>query len=97
MPSKPVCLEMSSINPVVILPGALRERRDEIAGQFCTSCLMAAGQFCTNPGVVVALAGAGFDQLARRLGELVADAPAGYMLHAGIATAYAAGVARDRQ
>jgi alpha-ketoglutaric semialdehyde dehydrogenase len=46
---KPIYLEMSSINPVVILPGALTERFDQVVGDFTTSCLMATGQFCTNP------------------------------------------------
>ncbi|HRE99715.1 MAG TPA: aldehyde dehydrogenase (NADP(+)) [Pirellulaceae bacterium] len=52
---KPIYLELSSINPVVILPGALRERSDELVEEFCGSCLMGAGQFCTNPGLVVLL------------------------------------------
>src|SRR3954453_12816939 len=46
---KLIYLELSSINPVVILPGALEERLDDIANQFATSCLMGTGQFCTNP------------------------------------------------
>ena len=52
---KPIYLELSSVNPVVILPAAIRERGEAIAGEFQTSCLMGAGQFCTNPGVVVLL------------------------------------------
>jgi NADP-dependent aldehyde dehydrogenase len=50
---KPIYLELSSVNPVVILPGALAERFDDLVGQFATSCLMGSGQFCTNPGLVV--------------------------------------------
>ncbi len=50
---KPIYLEMSSINPVFILPGALKERAREIAEEFQTSALMGTGQFCTNPGIVV--------------------------------------------
>jgi 2,5-dioxopentanoate dehydrogenase len=50
---KPIYLEMSSINPVVILEGALRERADAIADEFFTSCTAGAGQFCTNPGVIL--------------------------------------------
>ena len=52
---RPIYLELSSINPVFILPGALRERRDEIAAEYVTSALMGTGQFCTNPGIVVLL------------------------------------------
>lgn len=54
---KPIYLELSSINPVCILPGALEERLEGIADEFTTSCLMGAGQFCTNPGMVLLLAG----------------------------------------
>src|SRR5439155_8366322 len=54
---KPIYLEMSSVNPLVILPGALRERADKIADEFADSALAASGQFCTNPGLVVLIAG----------------------------------------
>ena len=54
---KPIYLELSSINPVVILPGALRERGDKVAEEFTSSCLMGTGQFCTNPGLVLLLSG----------------------------------------
>lgn len=54
---KPVYLEMSSVNPVVIMPGALAERGEALAGEFSASCLMGVGQFCTNPGFVVLPAG----------------------------------------
>jgi alpha-ketoglutaric semialdehyde dehydrogenase len=50
---KPIYLEMSSINPVFVLPGALKERGGQIAEEFQTSALMGTGQFCTNPGIVV--------------------------------------------
>jgi NADP-dependent aldehyde dehydrogenase len=50
---KPIYLELSSVNPIVILSGALKERSDEIVDELAGSCLMGAGQFCTNPGMVV--------------------------------------------
>jgi 2,5-dioxopentanoate dehydrogenase len=50
---KPIYLEMSSINPIVVLEGALRERGQAIAEDFFASCTLGAGQFCTNPGLVV--------------------------------------------
>ena len=50
---KPIYVEMSSINPLFILPGALKERGEQIAEEFQTSALMGTGQFCTNPGIVV--------------------------------------------
>src|SRR5262249_23638588 len=54
---KPIYLELSSINPVVVLPGALAERAAAIVDDFLGSCLMGAGQFCTNPGLVLLIAG----------------------------------------
>ena len=52
---KPIYLELSSVNPVVILPGALAERSEEIAEELTGSCLMGTGQFCTSPGLVIAV------------------------------------------
>lgn len=54
---KPIYLEMSSVNPVFILPGALNERLEQIAEALYASCTLGAGQFCTNPGLVFLLAG----------------------------------------
>ena len=50
---KPIYLELSSVNPVVITPGALAQRGEKIIDEFVGSCLMGAGQFCTNPGLVL--------------------------------------------
>ena len=55
---KPIYLEMSSINPVVFLEGALRERGPALAEEFFASATAAAGQFCTNPGLVLLPEGA---------------------------------------
>lgn len=52
---KPISLEMSSVNPVFILPGALRERGEAIAAELSASCSLGAGQFCTKPGLVAVL------------------------------------------
>lgn len=52
---KPIYLELSSVNPVVILPGALKERGGDLVTEFVGSVLMGAGQFCTNPGLVILL------------------------------------------
>ena len=47
---KPIYLEMSSTNPVFVLPRALDERGAAIAKELYDSCAMGAGQFCTRPG-----------------------------------------------
>ena len=49
----PIYAELSSINPVFLLPGVLAERGEALAQEFFASCVMGSGQFCTNPGVVV--------------------------------------------
>ena len=50
---KPIYLEMSSANPVFVLPGALAERLTAIARELYDSCALGAGQFCTRPGITV--------------------------------------------
>ena len=50
---KPFYAELSSVNPVVFLPGAFRERLDKLIDEYVTSGLMATGQFCTNPGMLL--------------------------------------------
>lgn len=91
---KPVYLEMSSINPVVILPGALQERAEEIVGQFCTSCLMAAGQFCTNPGFVLVPAGAAGDAFVAAVAEKFSASPAGTLLSTVVRDSLLANIGR---
>ncbi|QDU98251.1 aldehyde dehydrogenase (NADP(+)) [Lignipirellula cremea] len=81
---KPIYLELSSVNPVVILPGALAERGAAIADEFTGSCLMGAGQFCTNPGMVVLIEGVGSEQLVTALTEKFDAAPAGTLLSAAV-------------
>ena len=58
MAGKPIYLELSSVNPVVFLPGAIHERGEALAAEFSGSCLLGTGQFCTNPGMVLLMAGA---------------------------------------
>lgn len=81
---KPIYLEMSSINPVVILPGALAERFDQVVGDFLTSSLMAAGQFCTNPGLVLLAAGEPTEQFVASIAEKFEQAPVGTLLSKGV-------------
>jgi NADP-dependent aldehyde dehydrogenase len=82
---KPIYLELSSVNPVVILPGALAERGDALAGEFATSALMGAGQFCTNPGIVLLLAGAATERFIEQVAEKFRAAPVGTLLSKGVA------------
>ncbi len=66
---KPVYLEMSSVNPVFILSGTLQERSDEIAGELFGSCALGAGQFCTNPGLMIVQKGDLTEQFIKTLAE----------------------------
>jgi alpha-ketoglutaric semialdehyde dehydrogenase len=88
----PVYAEMSSINPVYLLPGALTARAEALGRDFVASLTLGAGQFCTNPGLAFGLAGA---DLERFLGAS-ADALRAYapppMLTPAIHQAYEAGV-----
>lgn len=90
----PVYAEMSAVNPVVLLPGALAERGATIGASFAQAQTMGAGQFCTNPGLLLAIEGdgiAGFSQGVRDAYAAIAPAT---MLTPGIHKAYCAGVGR---
>lgn len=91
---KPIYLELSSINPVVILPGALARRADKIADEFMSSCLMGTGQFCTNPGLVVLLAGAAAESFLADVARRFAAAAPGVLLSGGVARSLADNVQR---
>lgn len=83
---KPIYLELSSVNPVAILPGALRERFDDLVGQFTTSCLMGTGQFCTNPGLVLLVADESSEKFIAAISEKFKSAPVGTLLSRGVAS-----------
>jgi len=81
---KPIYLELSSINPIYILPGAIHERSAAIAEQFASSCLMGVGQFCTNPGLIVLKAGSETEDWIRQVAERFSAAPVGTLLGQGV-------------
>ncbi len=81
---KPIYLELSSINPVLILPGAIRERGAEIAADFSTSCLMGTGQFCTNPGMVILIESGETNDFIQAVADQFASAAAGTLLSQGV-------------
>jgi len=88
----PVYAEMSSINPVFLLDGALATRGADLGRAFVASLTMGSGQFCTNPGLVIAVDGPGLDAFIGAARDAVAQAPATPMLTPGIAENYANGV-----
>ena len=84
----PVYAEMSSINPVYLLPGALATGGAALAGAFVDSLTMGVGQFCTNPGLVIGIAGPQLDAFRAAATAALQLKPAGTMLTAGIHAAY---------
>jgi 2,5-dioxopentanoate dehydrogenase len=84
----PVFAEMASLNPIFILPEALRERKPALAEGLKNSITAGVGQFCTKPGLVFGIAGSEFDQFQQSMAQLLEQVAPGTMLHAGICEAY---------
>ncbi len=81
---KPIYLELSSINPVFILPGALDERLNQVADEFTTSCLMGTGQFCTKPGLVILQAGKNARRFVETAKQRFDESPVGTLLNESV-------------
>ncbi|GAA0340497.1 aldehyde dehydrogenase (NADP(+)) [Actinoallomurus spadix] len=90
----PVYAEMSSVNPVFLLPGALRERAEELGRAYVASLSTGTGQLCTSPGLVFAMEGDGLDAFVESATAALAGTAAAPMLSAGIRQAYDEGVRR---
>ncbi len=84
----PVFAEMSSINPVILLPETLSHQAEQTANILTGSITLGVGQFCTNPGLVVAIQNEGLDRFIKSLSEGINNALPGIMLHQGIADNY---------
>lgn len=87
----PIWAEMSAVNPVFILPGAMKERGGEIAKGLVGSLMLGVGQFCTNPGMVFT-GSEGREQFAGEVAKGVSETDPATMLHAGIARNYRTGI-----
>ena len=90
----PVYAEMSSINPVLLLPGALAARAEALGKEFVASLTLGSGQFCTNPGLVFAFEGPHLETFIKSAGAALGGTPAQTMLTAGIHGAFEKGVER---
>jgi len=84
----PVFAEMSSINPVYLLPESLAKNFEKTALLLANSVTQGVGQFCTNPGLMIAVDNDDLKKYIKRLGEEIIKTPAGTMLHQGIANNY---------
>ena len=81
----PVFAEMGSVNPVFILPGALKARGEKIADMYAGSITQGVGQFCTNPGLMLSIQSPELSAFASNLGEKIRAIAPATMLHPGIA------------
>lgn len=81
---KPFFAELSAINPVIVLPGTLVERFDAMVDETATSGLMGAGQFCTNPGLIITLAGDDTERFVAAVAERYAAAAPQPLLGPGV-------------
>ena len=89
----PFHAEMSSTNPVFILPGALRERGASIAAGLHTSFTLGAGQFCTKPGLVFLPQGNDAAAFTEKLRQLVTGSTPFHVLTSAIHSSYGAAIA----
>lgn len=83
--------ELGSVNPMFLLPEAVKARGGEIAKGWAGSLTMGAGQFCTNPGIAVIIDSPESDAFVEAATEALAPVGAQTMLTDGIAEAYRAG------
>ncbi|UIJ46053.1 aldehyde dehydrogenase (NADP(+)) [Sphingomonas cannabina] len=88
----PVYAEMSSVNPVLLFPAALAARAEALGKAYVGSLTLGSGQFCTNPGIVLALAGPDLDRFAATAADALAEAQPQVMLTSGIHANYDRGV-----
>ncbi|WP_286974550.1 aldehyde dehydrogenase (NADP(+)) [Pseudomonas sp.] len=88
----PVYAEMSSINPVVLMPSALEGRAEALGQAFVASLNMGAGQFCTNPGLVLAVKSEPLERFIASAASVVKDSAPQTMLTPGICQAYSNGL-----
>lgn len=88
----PVYAEMGSVNPVFLLPSAVAARAESLAEGLAGSITMGAGQFCTNPGVLVGMRDDGLERLTATLRDRIGAAGAATMLYPGIGEGYRGGV-----
>jgi len=84
----PVFAEMSSINPVILLPEALEERAEQIADEYAASISLGVGQFCTNPGLLIAIESPALDTFKSALEKTILNSASATMLTESICNNY---------
>jgi alpha-ketoglutaric semialdehyde dehydrogenase len=94
---KPIYLELSSVNPLVMLPGAIAERGEALAGELVGSCLMGTGQFCTSPSLVVLFAGEATERFVDGVRQRLETTPPTPLLSRAVARSLASSVTELRR
>ena len=94
---KPIYLEMSSVNPVFFLPGAIRERRADLVNDLAGSCLLGSGQFCTCPNLFVLFSGDDAEAFLADLKTQFESRPVGPLLSSHVLATLENSVASLRQ
>lgn len=84
----PVFAEMGSINPVVILPEALKNRTESLAKTYANSITLGTGQFCTNPGLILGIKSENLSNFIQSLSDEIVKIEPSCMLHPNIIGAY---------
>ena len=84
----PVFAEMGSVNPVVLLEGALTANAETIAKNYAGSITLGMGQFCTNPGILIGVKSEALTSFANHLANELNHVAVAPMLHEGIQSAY---------
>ncbi len=84
----PVFAEMGSINPVIMLPEAVKNRTADLAKTYAGSITVGAGQFCTNPGLLLGVKGEALTAFIEQLSQEIVKIEPSCMLHPHIIGAY---------
>lgn len=84
----PVFAEMGSVNPVFLLPEKLKQDKVAIASAYAISITQSAGQFCTNPGILVGIEDDALNEFEQLLGNKITEVKPEKMLHSGIAKSF---------
>ncbi|KGT92862.1 hypothetical protein NG99_13040 [Erwinia typographi] len=93
----PVFAEMSSINPMILLPDALAVRGEKIARELTDSVVAGCGQFCTNPGLIVGIDSPDYRTFLRQMAQNISQSPPQTMLNRGVLSSYEKGLAALRE
>ena len=83
--------ELGSVNPVLVTPGAVKARGEQIAKDYVGSFTLGAGQFCTKPGLLLLPQNHGLEHTLTEAAQAVTTHP---MLNDRIADGFQTGITR---